>query len=535
MNTKEPIATAKNTKKLGAKVPHKTAVLIQQNAPPPPDTQFRQQVNDALSQEKVATNHKRRIAGILVLQWLTRRGRLLQSEDGTLFYFFAKERRLFKIESTEFAAWLYGLCGANPAGADYSFIFTDVKSAAVRQSKQPVLKFSCWDNKDKVLYVSRFDGTVYRLDGDEIEEVPNGEHVLFLDDPGWKPYNPVFEQSSYLDDLCYNTPSWESYKELYGLILKVWILSLFFPELCPTKVLLVLRGEKGSGKSMTLRMLLRLFFGPAVEVSGVPDKQDGFAAAAYASYVLVLDNFDDCAPWLRDKISRIVTGSVDAFRKLYTTNEVVRFHYRCWLACTSRDPETLRRDDLADRLLILPVKRINKESRKAERHFLEQVVKNRDVFWGTILNLANKVVKAIRQGHLSDDAQLRIADWESLGRVIAIACGKSDEWEKAIPKLSSAQTDLLLENDLICEALDKWLGDRKNFGRKLTGRELHDELRDALKYPDDWFKTPTAFMKKLSQIRTDLSNRYGLNWEMGTTRETHNRQVYWFEKPKGGV
>ena len=47
--------------------------------------------------------------------------------------------------------------------------------------------------------------------------------------------------------------------------------------------------------------------------------------------------------------------------------------YRCWLAFTARTPDTLRRDDLADRLLLLPVSRIGDKERLRETDVYRKV------------------------------------------------------------------------------------------------------------------------------------------------------------------
>ena len=87
--------------------------------------------------------------------------------------------------------------------------------------------------------------------------------------------------------------------------------------------------------------------------------------------------------------------------------------YRTWIALTARTPDTLRRDDLADRLLLLPTCFIPDDKRQSERHFLAQVNAIRDDWWGDVLNLLNGVVASIRRGELGTRSELRMADWEA--------------------------------------------------------------------------------------------------------------------------
>jgi len=479
---------------------------------------------------------RRQEAGRILLEWLEAHGALLRSEEGVPYYFFRDQRRLFNLETSLWRAWLHLLTGVNPAGQDHPHLHADCLTAAHNAEKRKVVRVSFWDARGRVLYVSRFDGVVYRIDGERVAEEGNGENVLFDDNQFWSPYTPKPATDQPLDHLVYLLPNWVGDRAVYGVAFKAWLVSTFFVELCPTRPILVFIGEKGSGKSMTLRMALRYLFGPYGEVSGVPDKPDGFTAAAAASHILVIDNLDDPVMWLRDKLARLATGAVDDYRKLYTSNEAGQVRYRCWLACTSRNPDTLRRDDLADRLLILPVDRIDDGKQTTERFFLELTTHFRDTWWGDLLEVLSKVVHEIRQAELSTASSLRMGDWESLGRLVARLEGREAEWRRFIDGLKGAQSDLLLDLEPICDALERWRTQPGHAGWKVTVPEFYAELTGAL-FPSGpppgsagWYKTPRSFQKRLAQIRSNLAQTHGLRWEFGTkTDSRRGRILYWCE------
>ena len=292
---------------------------------------------------------------------------------------------------------------------------------------------------------------------------------------------------------------------------------------------------------MALRLLLKLLFGPSAELSGVPDRADGFTAAASSSHVVVLDNLDQFTGWLRDKLAMLATGGKDEYRKLYTSNEVGRVIYRCWLAFTSRTPDTLRRDDLADRLLILPVKRLSDDKRQRENTFYQQAADRRNAFWGEVLTTCNRAIASIRAGDLgASTSRLRLADWEALGRVLARNDGLEDVWDVFCESLQKAQSDFLLEGDPIVDALNIWLAQvdvdtgKDNYDRPINTRELYNELTDALfpgKRPDrDWPKSARSFGRRLAQIQRELASLFNLQCEQGTTRATRSGKLYWFER-----
>jgi len=528
--------------KLGSKIRAEQAAEIEKNAPPVPAPDLRDTIFSILQdvEDGGPVAVRRQQAGRILIAWLREHGGFVRSVNGSLaYYFYKKDRQLFNLGSNLWASWLYSLTGANPAGTDFRYLRADCDSQGLWAEKRQIVKVSYWDHANKLLYVSRFDGSVYRLDGETWTLEANGEHVLFDDDPSYSTYTPDTgdgKRKQPLYQMTMSWPKWDTPRKGYGLGYLAWIISTFFTELCPTRPIMALIGDIGSGKSMLLRMFLMFLFGPFGQVSGIPDKPDGFTAAAAAHHIMAIDNLDDIVDWLRDKLARLATGAVDEYRKLYSGNEVGRILYRCWLACSSHSPDTLRRADLSDRLLILSVKRIADTDRVVERLFLANILKHRNEWWGDLFVLLSKVIVAIKERKLSRKSTLRMADWESLGRVVAIVEGKEREWDSFIGQLQGAQSELLLEGDPIVDALNKWLhgrlGNRNNYQRKLTARELYDRLTLTLfgpKQPTGWYRNARSFSMRMKYIRTALKKEYGLNWEESTARETHNQLVYWFE------
>jgi len=552
----------KEPRPLGARLTQDEVERVKVLAIPSPDPGLQERIVAALLEREPDGKRlrpallRKQKAGRLALGWLQENGGFVRSEGDELFYFYRGERRLYNLESDRWTAWLYSLTGVNPAGGDFAHILADCKTMATTAPRRRIVRVAAWDDEAQTLRVSRFDGTVYVLDGEEIIEEANGEAVLFDDALLWTPYAPNFDgkDSAALHWQTTQLPYWEGCttheddddetrgqkgerREMYGLALRAWELGTFFSELCPTRPMLPVVGEKGSGKTMTLRLFLRFLFGPLAEVSGVPDKPDGFTAAAAAAHVLVLDNLDDFRGWLRDKLARLSTGGIDEYRRLYTSNEVGRVHYRCWLAFTSRTPDTLRRDDLADRLVLLPVERIGQETLQAERDFLAQADAVRGCWWGDVLSALNRVVAAIRQGKLKSESKLRMADWESLGRVIAQVEGKEELWDAFVDDLQTAQAAFLLEGDLIVEGLQLWLADPLNHGREVTARELRQELTEELfgdkALPSDWPKSAVGFGKRMAGIRRELKAHFKTEWGQGTGK-ARDRTVYRLWPQEGG-
>jgi hypothetical protein len=532
----------KHTRPLGARIPHNQAQEIKRTVKRWAEPELVRQVITAVSNKKEALITRKLDAGEIVLDWMHDHGEFVQSETGGLYYLDARARRLLDLNSDMFGAWLYARTGLNPGGTDFAHILADCKSTALRTPARQVVRVAHWDTEEMELRVSRFDGTVYVIDGHTISEEANGVHVIFDDDPGWQTYTPDFDNPR--DSLLWSTeklPCWEDDTERSGLAYRAWVLSSFFSEICPSRPLAVFLGEKGSGKSMALRVLLRLMFGAKAEISGIPDKPDGFTAAAAAAHIFVLDNLDKYTGWLRDKLARICTGAEDHYRKLYTSNERGRVVYRCWLAITARTPGTLRRDDLADRLLLLKVIRISDEKRKRETAVYDEIQKRRDAWWGDVLHALNAAITHIRQDGLPNTSRLRLADWEALGRVLATCEGKEDIWDALVADIAASQDEFLLEDDIIVSALDEWLSDDpvNNPGRELSARELYNELTEILYPPPpqggtpkrrdpDWAKNARSFGMRLRSIRDALKTRYGVHYRKETSGRNKGAWLYTF-------
>ena len=54
---------------------------------------------------------------------------------------------------------------------------------------------------------------------------------------------------------------------------------MFFPELFPTRPILAMIGEKGSGKTSVLRRIGQMLFGPKFQVMGMSHEPKDFDAA----------------------------------------------------------------------------------------------------------------------------------------------------------------------------------------------------------------------------------------------------------------
>ena len=384
------------------------------------------------------------------------------------------------------------------------------------------------------LYVSRFNGTVYRLDGKQVRQVPNGtDGVFFWDDPTWKPYEidrgqikhelfePLIVDSANFadaDGLSVSDQRW---------LFSVWCLAQFFGSLHPTKPLLLVCGEKGGGKTLCLRKWLKLLFGAPADVTALErGRQDGFVAVVCSSAVAVFDNVDEHVSWLADHLAQLATGVTFKRRKYYTTNQSVEFRPQCFVALTSRTPKFIEgRDDVLDRTLILQTERRRKFS--PEQAQLQQITRNRNALWTELLRDLNRIVAALVEsdGEAGDFA-FRMADFARFALIAARVEGHEAEARQVLEKMDARRAEALLAEEPISLCLEKWLQKPQNQGRLVDSGDLNKELSAiAVLNNIPWpHRSAHALEQRLSHIESNLRERL----EVESERNSANQRQYRF-------
>jgi len=130
-----------------------------------------------------------------------------------------------------------------------------------------------------------FQGGTYKISAKEIVHVDNGaDSVLFIYDGKAELFKLVTpsEGNSSFHDLIISKIGFARDKlsiEDRRLAFLLWFCSIFFLEIMPTRPILALIGEKGSGKSITARKVGRLIHGGHFEVTTVSKDPKDFDAA----------------------------------------------------------------------------------------------------------------------------------------------------------------------------------------------------------------------------------------------------------------
>ncbi len=212
------------------------------------------------------------------------------------------------------------------------------------------------------------------------------------------------------------------------------------------------------------------------------NKEDDFGVILLRSPICVFDNLDAYVEWVPDAICAYTTAGKWTRRKLFTDAEEITLKPHAFIAVASKNPASFRREDVADRCLILRLER--------RTQFLSFQGLEADVRWlrpqifGEYLHYINLIVAEIRAGGLGEviGESHRMADYAAFGRVVAKILG----WENGavddlLEALRGEQAAFISEEDPLSELLDKWLSLRtkngpSNIGRHIDLFTLHKEL-----------------------------------------------------------
>ncbi len=397
--------------------------------------------------------HERIFAAII--GEMIKKGRFYKTKEPRFFWFENEKFKLYDMDTEEFISWFrfqYAGEGNYKNVSDYC-----------RQvgSYVDIYKFVYYDKKKNVLY--KFDNAnmVFKLDGETREVVPNGTNgILFEVERGAEVIKSKGTKEKFLKGLIFNGTNFdiedENERKEQLFMFECWFYSLFFPELMQTKPIALWWGEKGSGKTFILQMLLKIFYGEIADVITLTQDEKDFVTKIVNTYFCAIDNADEYIKWLANYLATGATSGIIPIRKLYANSEILHYRLRLFFAITARTPK-FRRDDVADRLLIFKVRRFTKFEGAEE--LTENVMNHRAELWDNIFNKLNFIIKKLGENDGKGLATMfRIADWYKFVRRI-IPENQTAFFDKIIDKTIEAQEDYASETEPLLEVLALYMED----------------------------------------------------------------------------
>jgi hypothetical protein len=389
-------------------------------------------------------------------------------------------------------------------------IYTDANSGSVPSQSaladaMTVLEGIAQDADPRVPHVR-----VARGDGVLVVDLGDAEGQCVVIGPdGWsrERRSPVlFRRSGAMKPLPLPIRDGDGLAKLRGLLntdedsfrlLVAWLVAAFIPDL-PHPVL-TFRGEQGTGKSYSAKMVIGL-----IDPSGAPKRTaprdiKSWATQAFNSWALCLDNVSVIPDWLSDSLCRAVTGDGIVDRALYTDDDVVVLEFRRVLAMTTIDAGALA-GDLAERLMTLELHTIPDRDRREEAE-LDAAYENAHAgILASLFDLLAHVVRVLPDVQLTE--RPRMADF---ARVLA-AVDKVQGWNTLDTYKTTARDAVadVLDGEPFAQAVTALVDRAGPDGIVLTASELLERVPTPDRLPKKWPKDPTRAGGQLKRLAPAL-------------------------------
>jgi hypothetical protein len=402
----------------------------------------------------------------------------LRDFDSSMF-FDANRKRLERIRSDSFAAWLAGWIIVNRVSGLFKFTLSAVETAALSGAHTTgILPESYWAARAGALYLSNGDGGLVKITGGGVQPADNGtDGVLFSVGrtlSGWKltsPQDPFDTCAIFRNVHCGASHG----KDL----LRLW--SYSFATMPRSKPPLGAIGEIGSGKTRTLKGIAELYGIPFRAAKVEEQLEPNFWPNVNEGGLFILDNADTRCRWLADAVAAAATDGCSQRRKLYTNSETVTLRANAWLAITSANPTFGNDAGLADRLLPFRMERGGEDTSDAA--LTAEILSNRDAGLSHVATTLQKAL--VDNGPTPMGLNARHPDFAAFAVKIGRALGRELETITALQTAESDKSSFCLENDSIGAALFAFLSDARTFtgtAAELAPKlcEVDAELKDKL-------------------------------------------------------
>ena len=278
---------------------------------------------------------------------------------------------------------------------------------------------------------------------------------------------------------------------------------------------LVLRGEQGSAKSTTARLLRDLVDPVVAPARSLPASERDLAISAQNQRVGVFDNVSRLPDWLSDALSRLATGGGLSTRELYSDDEEVLFDAtRPVILNGITDVAT--RPDLLDRTVIVEMSSIPDEERRKEADIMAAFEKKRPALLGALFNAASRALATVDDVALS--GYPRMADFAAWATAAEAGLGLEEgAFMAAYSANRAAATETALEADPVAEAVFSLMADREEYSATATelwealGEQVSEEVRKSKTWPG----APNALTGRLRRLAPEL-REVGIEFSEGS-------------------
>ncbi len=379
--------------------------------------------------------------------------------------------------------------------------------------------------RDGVIYLDLCD-----VDWRAVEVAPDGWKVIdaapikFLRSPAMRPL-PAPEAGESVDLLRgfinVETGVGDDADADYKLVV-AWLVAALRP--CGPYPILIIGGEQGSAKSLTMRLLRSLVDPNLSPNRAEPREERDLMIAAHNAGCITLDNVSKVPAWLSDALCRLSTGGGFATRELHSDkSEIVLDAQRPIIL--NGIPDLAARPDLGDRSIAITLPAIPEDRRRVETEFLAEFEAARPAILGALLDAVSSALRNLPTTRL--ERLPRMADFALW--IVAAEAGLG--WEagsflRAYADNRSTAVQTVVANNAVAQAIEKLLTKRAAW--EGTASELlpmlDNEVMDTTRAHRSWPATASALGVWLARLAPALR---AVGVEIRNERQGKDRRRVW--------
>jgi hypothetical protein len=223
-----------------------------------------------------------------------------------------------------------------------------------------------------------------------------------------------------------------------------------------------------------------IYQGGGFQAYALPDEEKDFDSTCHSRSYIVWDNLDNKPEkWLENRLAMIATGGSAPRRMLYTDHDTIETPFRCFVGMTARTPR-FTRDDVADRLLIFSLERLERFDGEGQRRM--ELLAARPTIWRELIAYNQWILRAFAaypMGQLATAPfSVRMADFADFAWRLALYAGPeaAETCVAAFKAMAREQAIFTLQSNPLLEYLNRWLLNEDNRMRSISSSDLCDDL-----------------------------------------------------------
>jgi hypothetical protein len=277
-------------------------------------------------------------------------------------------------------------------------------------------------------------------------------------------------------------------------VLVGWMIAAMIPEIAHP--ILMLGGGQGTGKTTAARMIVDVLDKSDASTRSQPRDPEGYALSVAGSWTTVFDNVSKISEWWSDALCKTVTGDAFTKRKLYADRELSVVSFRRVIAITTIDAGALR-GDLADRLVLVELERIDKPNRRSETEILRRHGELLPRLLGAFCTLLSRVLATLPRVQLGELP--RMADFARV--LAAVDAVRGTRSLATYLGQGERLSDDVVEGDSVGTAIRGFMSNR--YGWTGTMQELLAAITPD-DPPRDFPKTPKGLSARMKRLAPAL-------------------------------